>query len=124
MLKRILVLDDNPDILDVVKEALSYEQFEVKITSDSKNIIETINTYRPDLVMLDYKLNGTDGKHICRQLKIHPELNNIPVIICSAYLHKNDFLTCGCDAIIAKPFGLQELLEKVGKLVSGTGYQV
>jgi len=117
MLKRILVLDNNQDILDIVKEALSYEHFEVKVTSDSKNIIEIVNTYQPNLVILDYKLNGPNGDDICRQIKTHPQLNNIPVIICSAYLNENDCLTCGCDATIAKPFGLEELLNKVSRLV-------
>ncbi len=117
MLKRILMLDDNQDILDVVKEALLYERFEVTITSESDHIIETIQNYAPDLVMLDYKLNGLRGDNICRQIKAHPKLHNIPVIICSAYLNKDDLLTCGCDAIISKPFGLEELVDTVNGLM-------
>ncbi|MDP9080855.1 MAG: response regulator [Bacteroidota bacterium] len=117
MLKRILMLDDNLDILDIVKEALLYEHFEVRITSDGDNIIQAILSYEPDLVMLDYKLNGNSGDDICRQLKAHHQLNNIPVIICSAYLNKNDLLSCGCDAIITKPFGLEELVNTVNGLV-------
>jgi len=117
MLKRILVLDDNPDILAVLKEALSYERFEVKIISTSENIIRTVNEFGPDLLILDYKLNGPNGDDICRQIKLDPELYDIPVIICSAYLNNDDLLTCGCDAIIAKPFGLEELMEKVNALV-------
>jgi DNA-binding response OmpR family regulator len=111
------MLDDNLDILDIVKEALLYEQFEVTITSESENIIETIQSYKPDLVMLDYKLNGNSGDAICRQIKAHNQLNNIPVIICSAYLNKDDLLTCGCDAIITKPFGLEELVNTVNGLI-------
>jgi DNA-binding response OmpR family regulator len=117
MLKRILILDDNQDILDVVKEALLYERFEVTVTSETENIIEAIQTCKPDLVMLDYKLNGTRGDDICRQIKAHQQLNNIPVIICSAYLNKDDLLACGCDAIISKPFGLEELVDTVNGLV-------
>lgn len=117
MLKRILMLDDNQDILDVVKEALLYERFEVTITSETENIIETIKAYKPDLVMLDYKLNGTRGDDICRQIKAHHQINNIPVIICSAYLNKDDLPACGCDAIITKPFGLDELMATVNGLV-------
>ena len=117
MLKRILILDDNQDILDVVKEALLYERFEVTITSETENIIEAIQAYKPDLVMLDYKLSGLRGDDICREIKAHHQLNNIPVIICSAYLNKNDLLTCGCDAIISKPFGLEELVNTVNGLL-------
>src|SRR6187402_1633523 len=113
MRKRILMLDDNQDILDVVKEALSYEHFEVTITSETENVIEKISEYKPDLLMLDYRMTGLRGDAICRQVKAHPQLNNIPVVICSAYLNKNDILACGCDAIITKPFGLEELMDTV-----------
>ena len=111
------MLDDNQDVLDIVKEALSYERFEVTITSETENIIENIQAYMPDLLMLDYKMSGTRGDEICREVKAHPQLNNIPVIICSAYLNKDDLLACGCDAIIAKPFGLEELVDTVNGLV-------
>jgi DNA-binding response OmpR family regulator len=117
MLKRILMLDDNQDILDVVKEALLYERFEVTVTSETENIIEIILAYKPDLLILDYKLNGTRGDDICRQVKAHNQINNIPVIICSAYLNKDNLLVCGCDAIISKPFGLDELMDTVNGLV-------
>jgi DNA-binding response OmpR family regulator len=118
MIKRILVLDDNQDILDIVKEALSYEKFEVKITSSSNHIIEALQRYKPDLVILDYKLNGPKkGDDICREIKADSKLCSLPVIICSAYLNTNNLSTCGCDATIAKPFGLQELLDKVNALL-------
>jgi len=119
MLKRILVLDDNQDILDIIKEALSYEKFEVNITQDSENIMETIQSYKPDLIMLDYKLSGPHGDDICRQIKVNPHFFNTPVIICSAYINQNAGLSaCGCDALIAKPFGLEELMDKVNGLIT------
>lgn len=117
MLKRILVLDDNQLILDTIEEALLYEKFEVKITTDSKDIIENIQSYKPDLVILDYKHTGPKGDAICRQIKNNPKLTDTPVIICSAYLNENTAELCGCDAIISKPFGLAELLDKVNNLV-------
>lgn len=117
MLKRILVLDNNQLILDTIQEALLYEKFEVKITTDSKDIIENIQLYKPHLVILDYKVSGPKGDAICRQIKNNPHLNDTPVIICSAYLNDNDMELCGCDAVISKPFGLAELLDKVNNLV-------
>jgi DNA-binding response OmpR family regulator len=117
MLKRILMLDDNPDILDIVKEALIYEKFEVNITTDSTNFIQTIKNFKPDLLILDYKLHGPKGDEICRQVKKNNQLFGIPVIICTAYLNDGDTISCGCDAIITKPFGLDELMEKVNSLV-------
>ncbi|HEY4322777.1 MAG TPA: response regulator [Mucilaginibacter sp.] len=117
MIKRIFVLDDNQDILEFMKEALIYEKFEVSITSNCDNVIEAIQNYQPNLIILDYKLNGADGDAICNQIKIHPQLCDIPVIICSAYINKNSQpLNCGCEGFIAKPFGLEELLDKVNRL--------
>ena len=114
MRKRILVLDDHQDMLDVVQEALTYEKFQVRVTSDSSHIIDIANEYHPDLFIMDYKLIGSQGGDICRLSKANPQLENTPVIICSAYVNQhNDLSSCGCDAVIAKPFGLEELLEKV-----------
>jgi CheY-like chemotaxis protein len=118
MQKRILVLDDNKDILDIIREALIYQEFEVKVTLDSKNIIALSQAFRPDLIILDYHLAGDNGQDICRHLKTHPDLGHIPVIICSAYIQKNaDLSSWECDDVIAKPFGLEELTDKVNNLI-------
>ena len=118
MVKRILVLDDNQDILDIVHETLTYERFEVESTSDSDAVIPLIETFSPDLIILDYRVAGVNGGEICRQIKDHPDFSFIPVIIFSAYINHNDELYgYGCDAIINKPFDLTELVEKVNNLI-------
>ncbi|HZX58572.1 MAG TPA: response regulator [Mucilaginibacter sp.] len=119
MLNRILVLDDNQDVLDIVEETLSYENFQVLVTSDSHNIIEIAKIFRPDLFILDYKVSGRPSEDVCRQIKWHPQFGHLPVILSSAYFHKDiDFQNMGCDDIIAKPFGLDELVGKVNNLVT------
>lgn len=116
MLKRILVLDDNMDILEVVHEILTYENFEVKSTSNSKSIITIAESYNPDLIILDYRLLDDNGGEICRNFKSHKSMHRIPVIIFSAYVNKNvDFMSFGCDAVIAKPFSIEELLDTVNQ---------
>ncbi|HTD42118.1 MAG TPA: response regulator [Mucilaginibacter sp.] len=118
MLKRILVLDDNQDILDVVHETLSYEKFEVKSTADSNKVMALIKEFTPDLVILDYRVAGENGGEICRRIKSHPEYYDIPVIIFSAYIsHNDEIMAYGCDAIISKPFDLVELIKKVNDLI-------
>ena len=118
MLKRILVLDDNQHLLDVVEEALTYENFQVLVTSDGKNIIEIAKMFRPDLFILDYKMAGHNSEDICRQIKWRQAFGNVPVILSSAYLYKNiDYSALGCDDIIIKPFGLDELVNKASNLV-------
>jgi DNA-binding response OmpR family regulator len=118
MLNRILVLDDNQDVLDIVEETLSYEKFQVLVTSDGHNLIEIAKIFRPDLFILDYKGNSRESENICRQIKWHPQFGQVPVILSSAYFNRDiDYSTMGCDDIIAKPFGLEELVGKVNNLV-------
>jgi DNA-binding response OmpR family regulator len=119
MVKRILVLDDNKDILDIVHETLTYENFEVKSVGESDAVIPTVEEFNPDLVILDYRVAGTNGGELCRQIKSHPKYGNVPVIIFSAYINRDaDLLAYGCDAIINKPFDLTELVEKVNSLIN------
>jgi CheY-like chemotaxis protein len=119
MLKRVLVLDDNQDILDVVHETLSYEKFEVKSVSEGNQVIPLLAEFNPDLVILDYRVAGENGGELCRQIKSHPEFSDIPVIIFSAYInHHDEILAYGCDAVINKPFDLVELINKVNDLTT------
>lgn len=118
MLKRILVLDDNQDILEMVNEVLSYEQFDVHATSNSNGIIAVAEKYNPDLIILDYRLSNANGGEICMELKAHPQLKGTPVIIFSAYISINvDYDKYGCDAVISKPFDLSQLIETVNGLI-------
>jgi len=119
MVKRILVLDDNQDILDIVHETLTYENFEVRSTGEAEEVMPLVEAFNPDLVILDYRVAGTNGGEICRKIKSHPKFSNVPVIIFSAYInHDADLLAYGCDAIINKPFDLTELVEKVNNLIN------
>jgi len=118
MSKRILILDDNQDILDIVHETLTYEKFDVKSTGESADVIPLVENFNPDLVILDYRVAGTNGGELCRQIKAHPKFGNTPVIIFSAYVnHQDELFAYGCDAIINKPFDLNELVEKVNSLL-------
>ena len=118
MSKRILVLDDNQDILDIVHETLTYEDFDVQSTSKSEAVIALAEAFMPDLVILDYRVAGLNGGELCMQIKSHPRFKNVPVIIYSAYVNNNsELFAYGCDAIINKPFDLTELVEKVNSLL-------
>ena len=119
MIKRILVLDQNQDTLDIMEEALSYEKFQVLVTSDGDNLIEISKIFRPDLFILDYRMAGHNSEDICRQIKWHQLFSNVPIILSSPYPHKKiDYSALGCDDLIIKPFGLNELLEKVSAKIS------
>ena len=118
MSKRILILDDNQDILEIVHETLEYEKFDVKSTGDGTEVMSMVASFSPNLIILDYRVAGINGGELCRQIKAHPDYGHIPVIIFSAYVnHQADLFAYGCDAIINKPFDLTELVEKVNSFI-------
>jgi DNA-binding response OmpR family regulator len=118
MLKRILVLDDNKDVLEMVEEALSYGKYQVLSTTDSHNLIEIAKIFQPDLFIIDDRLIGSQKDDVCKQIKWHPRFGSTPVMLSSYYYyHGADFSELSYDDIIAKPFGLDELLLKVNNLI-------
>jgi DNA-binding response OmpR family regulator len=119
MKERILVLDDNQDILDIVQEVLTYENYEVLCIDSSRFFSKQVAEWKPDLIMLDFRLADGNGCELCRKLKNDPETEHIAVIIFSAYTSpKTDFSTCGCDAVINKPFDLSDLVEKIQNVLT------
>jgi DNA-binding response OmpR family regulator len=119
MMKRILVLDNDEGILDVMQEALNYEGFQVKIIEETDNIFRVIDAFDPHLVILDYILSGVNGGEICHQIKANPKTTDLPVMIMSAYPRVIKSLGhYGCDDFIAKPFDLDDLTERIKNLIN------
>jgi len=115
--KRILILDDNLDILEVVTEALLYEQYIVKDISLGGQLLQVVQEFKPNLILLDYHLADASGGDLCRRLKQTPENRQIPVVIFSAYVSAGEPLPADCDGFLYKPFDLAELFEVVRKLL-------
>ena len=109
--KRILILDDNEAILEVVTEALRYEGYEVLDITYGHQLSEAVGEFFPDLILMDYRLADTNGGDLCLALKNSPAYRHIPVIIFSAYFTPSDANNPGgCDGILYKPFDLDDLL--------------
>jgi len=118
--KKVLVIDDDEAVLDVMKEALIYEGFEVKIADKADDIQSMISTYSPDLLLIDYILNGINGGEICHQLKESNITGKLPVIIVSAYPRVLTSLGLyGCDKFIPKPFDLDDLVGSIKSVLQG-----
>jgi CheY-like chemotaxis protein len=118
--KRILIVDDNRDILDVVTEALSYEQFEVLDIALGSKLFDAVRDFKPDLILLDNHLSDAKGSDLCHQLKQMPQYRHIPVIIFSAYINPGDALSADCDGYLYKPFDLDVLFSTVRRLLPET----
>jgi DNA-binding response OmpR family regulator len=113
-MSKILVVDDDLDILVVMEILLSMKGYEVEVTAKWENTFDKIDTFKPDLILLDVLISGNDGRVLCKQLKSDPEKKNIPVIMFSA--HPSAAATIkeyGANDFIAKPFEVNELVQKV-----------
>lgn len=119
MLKRVLVLDNDPVILDVMDEALRYEGFEVNVFEETEDIISLISKCKPDLLIIDYILKGINGGELCKKIKNTLSTCHLPVIIFSAYPKALQLLGCGYNAFLAKPFDLSAMIDMVKDLAEG-----
>jgi CheY-like chemotaxis protein len=112
--KSILVVDDDQDVLAMLEEVLLYEDFKVKGVQQTHDIFGAITDYKPDLVLMDYILSGINGGELCHQIKTNPQTADLPVILISAYPKVLESLgRYGCDAFIAKPFNISDLISGI-----------
>ncbi len=113
-MSKILVVDDDTDILSVMEILLTMKGFEVEVTTKGENTFLKIASFKPDLILLDVLISGYDGRTICSKLKADKDTMHIPVIMFSA--HPGAAATIaeyGADDFIAKPFDVTNLLQKV-----------
>jgi len=113
---RILIVDDEPGILNAVKFYLEDEDFEVHVTTDGTRAVELAESLRPDLIILDVMMPVMDGIQVCRQLRSRTRTRMIPVIFLTARESVEDKiqgLEAGGVDYITKPFVNQELLARI-----------
>lgn len=111
-MKRILVVDDDNDILNLVEMVLSRNNFIVTGISRWEDIYDSIKKFNPDLILLDVMLIGADGREICRQIKTASETKHIPVILFSAHAEvANSLEESLAEGFIAKPFEINSLVQ-------------
>lgn len=113
-MKRILIVDDNNDILWVVEIILKRYGFEVISTLRGEEVLSKSREFHPDLILLDVFLSGVDGIDVCNSLKANPETKDIPVIMISAHTNFKEIQKfCKADDFISKPFDANELVRKI-----------
>lgn len=118
MNKRILVIDDDETILDVVKIVLQEAGFSVTTAVNSKAIVRITSQNKPDLILLDVLLSGEDGTEVCKVLKADKKTQGIPVIMLSAHSNASKVSkACGADGFLAKPFDIDDLIKNVKQML-------
>ena len=114
--KKLLVVDDEEDILEFLKVILEDEGYTV-VTTDKDDYLEKLqDDTLPDLILLDLLLSGKDGREIVKYLKTNEKTNHIPVIMLSAHPRARETTKqAGADDFVAKPFEIDLLLNKVAQ---------
>jgi two-component system phosphate regulon response regulator PhoB len=114
--EKILVVDDEEDILELVRYNLNKEGFRVESVASGELALERARKGVPDLILLDLMLPGMDGLDVCRHLKSSPETGHIPIVMITAKGEDADIVTgleLGADDYITKPFSPRVLLARV-----------
>lgn len=113
--KKVLVVDDDNDILDVIRIILEDEGYEVSTLDNGREVLEEVANNMPDLILLDVMLCGMDGRDVCKNLKAHTLFKLIPIIMISASHNLQGFLDeeGAADGFISKPFDIDNLIAVV-----------
>jgi DNA-binding response OmpR family regulator len=119
--KRILLVEDEPHMMEMLKFRLVENHYEVATAADGYTALNQVKSFKPNLVILDLMLPKIDGYTICRLLKFSEEYRMIPVMILSARSTDEDVrrgMAMGADAYMTKPYDPPALLDKIKELLA------
>lgn len=118
--RRILLVDDEPDLVQMVSVRLTASDYEVVPAYDGQQALDQVKQVKPDLIILDLMLPKLDGYKVCRLLKFDERTKSIPILIFTARAQVEDVTLateCGADAYLTKPFEAKALLGKIQDLL-------
>jgi len=121
---KVLIIDDEPDIVEFIEYNLRREQFDTRRASDGPAALRQAREEQPDIVLLDLMLPGIDGLEVCRQLRQSPETAHIPIIMLTAKGEEADVvsgLEVGADDYVPKPFSMRLLLARMRAVLRRQG---
>ncbi len=114
MQPRILIIDDDDEIIEVTKMILEDQGYLVDIGQNEADLFHALNHHRPDLIIMDIWLNGISGNDLTQKLKKDPETQKIPILLFSALIQANSpSKENGPDGFLRKPYDLDNLLDLV-----------
>ena len=118
--KKVMVVDDDPNVLFLISELLARDHYEVIQAMDGLTALSQIRKLLPELAVLDVMMPGLDGFELCRRIKNDPLTSGIKVIMVTAKTSGKDIatgLSAGADHYITKPFKMAELSGKIKELI-------
>lgn len=119
-MKKILVVDDDKEVLETIEIILEIGGYDVEPLSDASLVFKRISDFEPDLILLDVVLGKIDGRVICSQIKSHDDAKKIPILMMSGLydLKEVEEMECAPDDFMQKPFKMDVLLEKIDNLMN------
>jgi DNA-binding response OmpR family regulator len=115
---RILVIDDDIDLLMLLERRLQKEGFDVETAASLQEAQEIIPLFLPNLVLLDINVNGEDGRKLCWELKNSPQLQPVKVMMMSGFdFSQGRAILFGADELLPKPFNTEYLLLRIEELL-------
>ncbi len=116
MSKRILVIEDQEDNRQIVRDLVTASGYELIEATTGEEGLEVAARERPDLILMDIQLPGIDGYEVTRRIKADPKLRKIPIIAVTSYALSGDdkkAFAAGCDSYVTKPYSPRLLLAKI-----------
>jgi len=116
MSKRILVIEDQEDNRQIVRDLMTASGYELIEATTGEEGLEAASRERPDLILMDIQLPGIDGYEVTRRIKADPKLRQIPIIAVTSYALSGDdkkAFAAGCDGYVTKPYSPRLLLAKI-----------
>src|SRR4051794_18520637 len=118
----VLVADDDALIRDLMQAVIAEEEgLHAVLAADGAETLAAVQAVRPSVILLDMQMPRLDGTEVARRLKADPSTREIPIIALSAGERRDAALAAGCDAFVAKPFLLDNLLAVLHQCLGGTG---
>lgn len=117
---RVLIADDEPNIVTSLEFLLRKRDFEVRVARDGEEALRLVESFRPDLVLLDVMMPLCDGFEVCRRIRENPILREVRVVMLTARgrgTEREEGFALGADAYVTKPFSTRELLAKVDQML-------
>lgn len=118
-MSKILIVDDSNDLLEILQYFLEDAGHTVATIDSASQIHKQLEGFKPDIILLDVFLKKDNGREICRELKDNENSKKIPIILMSAH-DKNleNSKECGADETLAKPFDLNDIIEKIKRVLN------
>ena len=120
---KVLAVDDDPDIVELIVDALNKDgRFEVRTATSGFDADVEANSFRPDIIVLDYMLPDINGNVVCRTIRQSQDLQQTRILIISGVVNRSEvdqLLQAGADDFIKKPFSIQTVIDRVVELVQG-----